>query len=130
MISFYRHPCLLTQPWWDLSAEKLLSSRKPTDWLSHPPTPRLSSPPFRLCCARLTPVWQQNVPALHLHVRAAFNKLNGVLKGHWEVISASPCTSVAIGVYHPIILWSSLACNGFEVPSSQGDGYKNRRLHR
>lgn len=114
-----------------VSRDISLSSHKPTGWL--PPPPPLFFPLSvvpRSDRARLTPERQQNVPALHLHVCAALNKLNGVLMGHWELISASPCTSVATGIYHPIIPWSSFACNRFEVPSSSGDGYKNQRLDR
>lgn len=131
MNSFHLHPCILIQPWSHLSSEKCFSSHKLSGWLSTPSPPllRLSSHPSQLCRARLTRV-EQNVPALYLHVRAAFNKLNGVLVSQWEVIAASPCTSVGIGVYHPIILSSSFACNGFEFPSSLGDGYNSWGLHR
>lgn len=100
----------LTQSWWDLSAKKFLSSHK----LSGPLFPCFSSPPLSFSPARLTPERQQNVSALHLHVRAAFNKLNAVLTGHLEVISATPCILIANGVYHPIILSSSFACNRVE----------------
>lgn len=83
----------------------------------------LASPlphPSRFYPAQLPPKRQQNVSALHLHVRAADNKLNAVLTGHWEVISATCCILVASGVYHPIILSSSFACNMVEFLPSQG----------
>lgn len=118
MNSFHLHTCILTQPWF-FFLQKFLFTQ--TVRLALPP---LHPPLFPPIWATLSSILRSSrMFLLHLHVRAAFNKLNSILAGHWEVISASPCTSVAIGVYHPIILSSSFTCNGFEFPSSQGDGY-------
>lgn len=117
----------LTQSWWDLSADKFLCSHN----LSGPLSPRcFLPPPSRFFCARLTPERQQNVSARRLYVRAAVNKLNAVLTGHWEVVSANPCILVALTFTIPSYFCHLSVVIGLSSSNHKGDGYKSRGLHR
>lgn len=120
MNSFHLHPCVLTQPWWDLLVEKFLASRKLSGWLSllSSPllSPHLSSPPSQLCRTWLTPERQQNVPALHLHVRAAFNKLNSILTGHWRWFLQAPAHRLPLAFTIPSYCRHLLLVMGLNFP--------------
>lgn len=116
----------LTQSWWDLSADKFLCSHN----LSGPLSPHCFLPPPRFFCARLTLERQQNVSALRFYVRAAVNKLNAVLAGHWEVVSANPCILVVLTFIIPSYFCHHSVVIGLSSSNQKGDGYKSRGFHR